>query len=580
MSEKRRAGRLFLGTLAVLFAVTVGWRSAIGDDEIQAHLDAGEFAPARRLAERVDDRSGRDVLLARVATAQIAAGDRIASLATIGLISDDRARLASLQAMPDAPGSERGAAGGVQADFDSLIDLITSTVAPTSWDEVGGNGSIAPYEGGVRVDADGVLRRVERKSSARLTAVVLAERARLVDSDAADVADVRRSSQLRKISLTRLERAVQLARAAGRSPSEEMRLLAGLEKIRYVLVYPETGDLVLAGPAGDWKPSVEGRMVSVTSGRPVVQLEDWLVISRYLAGQDGATFGCSITPTGEGLARTRAFAEESSKTPLKPDGRDRWLRKLRERLGRQTIEVFGLDPRTRAAQVLVEADYRMKLVGMGLEEGTVGVTSYLDAIKVQPGQAPPPMDALRWWFTMNYDALISTPDRDGYEIVGQGVRVQCENELVNTRGERIHTGKASALNQEFAQSFTEYFARLAKKYPVYADMQNLFDLALMTALVKNEDLADRVGWHALYFGDEQASPVALGIAPKEVDTVMNHRIINDRYVVVGVSGGVRVDPWSIADRKSMRTDTYGKLRAERATATPPKNLELERWWWD
>jgi len=39
-----------------------------------------------------------------------------------------------------------GLGGGAQADFDSLIDLITSTVKPTTWDEVGGPGSIAPFE--------------------------------------------------------------------------------------------------------------------------------------------------------------------------------------------------------------------------------------------------------------------------------------------------------------------------------------------------------------------------------------------------------------------------------------------------
>ncbi len=39
-----------------------------------------------------------------------------------------------------------GAGGGAQADFDSLIELITSTIQPTTWDEVGGPGSIAPFE--------------------------------------------------------------------------------------------------------------------------------------------------------------------------------------------------------------------------------------------------------------------------------------------------------------------------------------------------------------------------------------------------------------------------------------------------
>ena len=45
-----------------------------------------------------------------------------------------------------AAGGPGGLGGGAQADFDSLIDLITSTVRPTTWDDVGGPGSIAPFE--------------------------------------------------------------------------------------------------------------------------------------------------------------------------------------------------------------------------------------------------------------------------------------------------------------------------------------------------------------------------------------------------------------------------------------------------
>lgn len=39
-----------------------------------------------------------------------------------------------------------GLGGATQADFDALIDLITSTIKPTSWDTVGGPGSIAQFE--------------------------------------------------------------------------------------------------------------------------------------------------------------------------------------------------------------------------------------------------------------------------------------------------------------------------------------------------------------------------------------------------------------------------------------------------
>src|SRR6185295_14732333 len=37
------------------------------------------------------------------------------------------------------------AGGGVQPDFDTLVDLITTTVKPQTWDEVGGPGSVSRF---------------------------------------------------------------------------------------------------------------------------------------------------------------------------------------------------------------------------------------------------------------------------------------------------------------------------------------------------------------------------------------------------------------------------------------------------
>ncbi|HWB11182.1 MAG TPA: hypothetical protein VG826_18280 [Pirellulales bacterium] len=44
-------------------------------------------------------------------------------------------------------GGPGGLGGGTQADFESLIELITTTIAPTTWDDVGGPGSIQPFQG-------------------------------------------------------------------------------------------------------------------------------------------------------------------------------------------------------------------------------------------------------------------------------------------------------------------------------------------------------------------------------------------------------------------------------------------------
>ncbi len=47
--------------------------------------------------------------------------------------------------MPVGFGGPGGLGGGTMADFDTLIELITTTVAPETWEDVGGAGSIAPF---------------------------------------------------------------------------------------------------------------------------------------------------------------------------------------------------------------------------------------------------------------------------------------------------------------------------------------------------------------------------------------------------------------------------------------------------
>jgi general secretion pathway protein D len=52
------------------------------------------------------------------------------------------ARLGGSQTERSGPG---GMGGGAQADFDTLIELITTTVKPQTWDEVGGPGSVSEF---------------------------------------------------------------------------------------------------------------------------------------------------------------------------------------------------------------------------------------------------------------------------------------------------------------------------------------------------------------------------------------------------------------------------------------------------
>lgn len=565
-----------VAAIAIFYVFAAADRRAFADDAtLQSQLQTGEFSLALSDARQMPVGAERDQALAQIAAAQNSAGDHQSSLVTIGSIDDDQTRADALKAANNVA-TPAGSFGGNQADFDSLIELITSTVAPSSWDQNGGVGSIAPFPGGVYVDAEGVLRPAlnEDRSGALES---LRRQADLTESSS-KAGDSHQRSPLRKVSLTRLERAVQLELAAGRKPTEAMQMLAGLERIKYVIVYPESHDLVIAGPADDWQTDSEGRIVAKTSNHPIVRLDDLVVVLRYMLAAKDARFGCSITPTAENLAGTKEFVAVSNRTPLKEGQRDKWLQDLRSHLGKQTIEVDGIDPRTRVGRVMVEADYRMKLVGLGLEDGVLGVPSYLSTIRLNKDGSVPSLDVLRWWFTLNYNAVEATAGHDAFEIRGQGVKVLSENELLSATGQQVHTGQSTILNDQFAHNFTEHFPELAAKYPVYAELQNIFDLALVGALIRSQKLAERADWHLTCFGDPHAYVVELEDAPRAVDTVINHRIIGGVHILVGVSGGVTCDPSPLIRSDAIDTD-YGRLQETR-TSAKPKASAPEIWWWD
>jgi general secretion pathway protein D len=66
-----------------------------------------------------------------------------AQMRTLGIPGTGQVQTGQPQPNQFGPG---GLKGGNQADFDSLIELITSTISPTTWTDSGGTGSIAPFE--------------------------------------------------------------------------------------------------------------------------------------------------------------------------------------------------------------------------------------------------------------------------------------------------------------------------------------------------------------------------------------------------------------------------------------------------
>jgi hypothetical protein len=263
---------------------------------------------------------------------------------------------------------------------------------------------------------------------------------------------------------------------------------------------------------------------------------------------------------------------------LRPGQLGTWLRELQKRLGFQDVDVQGVPANTRVAQVLVEADYRMKLIGVDKMDGGPNIPSYFDLLKRSGNTGGAPLEALRWWMTMKYSAILHSSDRSSFEIQGSSVLVQSENQFVNAHGQHVPTGVSEPMNRLFAQNFTNHYGELAQRDPVFADMQNIFDLGMVAALCRQEHLHERARWNLGAFAPDGAYRVTEVAAPKAVESVINHRVYNGRDIVVQVAGGVRADLLSVAQDKTLAIEAPAveqvRLRAKILS------LPVGRWWWD
>lgn len=541
-------------------------------DQILAHLEFGEFTRAVEIAKSETDPEERSQLLGLVADAQMKIGDFDAALGSIRSMPDYNERSIARDRHLD----EKALAGGNAADFTQLIDLIMQET-DGFWEEVDGQGgTISQFDQGVRVEPDGVLRtQTSEEQTGRLKDLGIRVREALLNDEIAQV------SGLRVISLPRLEQAVAKRLGQGKEPTLSMKLLGGLTEIKHVFVYPEDQEIVIAGPAEGWKYNASGLPVGVESGRPVLQLDDLVTVLRASSATNQKFFSCSINPREEGLKNLKNFVEQTSSRPLRPGaGVRKWVGQLQEQLGHQDIVYSGIDPESRVARTIVEADYRMKLIGIGKYDFNGGseIPSIFDLMTAEEQKASK-LDALRWWLTMKYDAVLHTPDRNGFELVGSSVLCQSENQFLSDQGKQVQTGQSEGSNLVFAQTFTAKYEELAKRDSVFADLKNVFDLALVAAILQHEGAARDVGWDLGVFSNGGSYITVRHDAPTEVDSVVNHRVFRGRDIVVQVAGGVRADLGSvIADASIYREGVRLNTSVEKSRTRD--DLPASRWWWD
>jgi len=411
--------------------------------------------------------------------------------------------------------------------------------------------------GGVSINAEGVLSFASVDGRGRL-----AEMRR--DAREALGEDIAAVSALRKVSLRRLEQAIVERGKAHEPVSEAMRLLAGLQRVEFVFVYPDEQDIVIAGPAEGWQQDAAGNIVGQQSGRAVLKLEDLVVALRAMRAAPGTSFSCSIDPTQEGMQRLRQLMSSGQ---IKQMSRQA-VAAIENALGPQMIRVGGVPDSSHFAQVMVAADYRMKRLAMNLDKSPVkGLTSYLHLASARGSMTP------RWWLAPNYESIEKDADGLAWQFSGQGVKAMAEEDFFSASGVRQRSAKASAAAQHWADQMTASYDELALAEPIFAELQGCMDLALVAALVTSEGLAAKANCPLTYFMNAKKAGVGEWPAPRQVDTEASV-MKKGRNWIISASGGVQMNTWELVSAAKEST-AIGESRDEAATGSA-----VNRWWWD
>ncbi|MGD9723112.1 MAG: DUF1598 domain-containing protein [Pirellulales bacterium] len=415
---------------------------------------------------------------------------------------------------------------------------------------------VSQQVGGVSIDAKGLVAKVTVGDVAEL----LKARQAAFQTVPADLA----KSALRKVSLRQLEAAIAEHRKNGTPITDDMRYLAGLQRIQYVFVYPEQNDIVIAGPGEGWRISPDGEIVGQTTNKPVLLLDDLLVALRATPALRQTGITCSIDPTRDGLTRYQELFKTIAQAP---GDTAPLLSAVEQAIGPQTITLKGVPEATHFARVLVAADYKMKRYGMGFDEAPVaGMPSYLQMMKSAGGGGLAP----RWWLAPDYDALVTDGKGLAWELRKASVKVMTEDRVLAASGQLQDSSRPNPLAAKWADNMTARYDALSEREPIWGQLRNCMDLAVLAALISHNNLQQTCGWDMALLLDPDLKAQRFN-TPRTVATLAS-AVKKRGGLIVSASGGVLLNPWPILDQPQEKPELVDS-RTQSAART-------NSWWWD
>jgi hypothetical protein len=375
---------------------------------------------------------------------------------------------------------------------------------------------------GISVDVNGVVDFRQADARAELDRI-----RRRGSTNAAE------KSELKYVSLPKTFADAQAAYEAKRELPAHVRYLGGLTRIDYILVYPDEHDLVIAGPSEAVDDANPLQPRGKSTGRPIVQFEDLVSALRMTSAERPRPFGCSIDMPPDSMAKSQEIYRTHKDGP-----RAAYVKALAEAIGPQSIRLFGAPEDSRTAFVCVAADYQLKRYSLNLDPVPVpGVGHPIDDSR-QGGSA--------FWFETMYEPLLESPDGNAFQIRGQRLQVKSGQLVFDTRD-------ATPKAQAFAKRLTEKMPQLAQAAPIYADLQNVADLSVLGALIRQEKLAAKTGWDFTWAMDDGKCPLQKIPVPRKTATLTNFASGSV------VAGGVSLNTTAVVAKDQRQPDESGAL---------------------
>jgi hypothetical protein len=550
-------------------------------------LGAGEPAAVAQIKQR-------DMQLHAVAVQKANQGDAVEALRTLAAVktpsilaqairdidaaSQLHGRTAGDAAINPAPDQAVGGRGGAMVNFGPLVNLIQTTIAPDTWQEtVGGPSTIAPYAAGIVVDPSGLVTDVTQLPAEDdllgNIAILLARdhRPEVDFASASNGMDAwRLPSAVRCVSLRSLTKEIAQRRLAGRPIDDELRHLAGISRVRYVVTDPENQDVLLIGQVGGIE-SREGWMCDSRSGAASIRIDHLAACLAAVISRQ--PLGCSIDPTPQSL---REAAEVSAAIR---DGRVAEGiagEALQAALGDQVVRVFGVAGDAPIAHLMVHTDRHMKRLSLGLEPMPQGVDNYLDVVAEHIRKGPPDGQLLRLWFTSNSLAVRSSGDGRVFELGGRPMKLQSETQRAGAAGDRLAAADDVRLI-DFVDGFNRNLDEISRLYPAYAALESVYHAAAVAEIIhRTQSHSNLNRWLGPLLLDEPSA--GLLHAPKRVASIaVGHSIRqgSKRHFLVLASGGVVLNP---ADLITGEMETYPTL--DKVGDSASQSRGSDRWWWD